>query len=333
MDLVGNWRSSPAICALAATLRPTASRSADDPVGPNHDERGGILIIRGSEAPGEEILSVFNEHAETQGIALEQRLVLAHAASKLPGSARNTAVTPPDNHSARAEWAARVLVSDTATPAQRETACEILERTMLRYWFADAEIENRTVTTACEQLGVDRSRLRRQAGRMADTLPAPREAQSADWCKAANAYLKTTPPLPGMSRRSQTGSLQSRTPATRAMRGAGGAGTPMGPRPRASVVHQVKGEEAEAVLVIVPSDNRADDLIRAWQSGVHPTETAESLRVLYVAATRARRLLAIALPSTHCNDIATHLKDANVPCEIVNVETCVPVAAGNLQGG
>ncbi|OLZ58143.1 UvrD-helicase domain-containing protein [Amycolatopsis keratiniphila] len=329
VDLVGNWRSSPAICALAATLRPTPSRTADDPVGPSHDERGGVVLIRGSEALGEEILNVFNEYAQARGIALEQRLVLAHAAAKLPGGVRNTAVMPPDNHSARAEWAARVLVSDTVTPAQRETACEILERTILRYWFTDAEVENRTVTTACEQLGVDRSRLRRQAGRMADALSTPGETPSADWCKAANTYLKTTPPIPGMSRRSHTGSLQARTSTTRTAKGTSSAGSPASPRPRASVVHQVKGEEADAVLVIVPSDNRADDLIRAWQSGVHPAVTAESLRVLYVAATRARRLLAIALPNAHCDDIAAHLEAANVSCEIINVETYVPVTVGN----
>jgi superfamily I DNA/RNA helicase len=77
-------------------------------------------------------------------------------------------------------------------------------------------------------------------------------------------------------------------------------------------VHQVNGEE-DAVLIIVSADNRTDSLTNAWVSGDHPTELAESLRVLYVLATRARRLLAIALPDSSHDRVITLLKEKGVP--------------------
>lgn len=323
IDLVGNWRSSPAICALAATLRPTsAARPMDDPVGPNHDEQTRILLIPANDFRNDEALTVFNTYADTKDIAAERRLVLAHAAAKLPGTAHNTASAPPDNYSARAAWAAGVIGSDTTNAAIRESAYEILERVILRYWYTDADTDNRTIATACEHLDIDRSRLRHLAARMATGLPSPDETLFADWCTAANAHLKIIPPHPGMTRVDTRGSLRAGASAAGTVRGARRAAPSLtGLRTRASVIHQVKGEEEDAVLVIVPNDNRTDALIKAWLSGHHTAEVAESLRVLYVAATRARRLLALALPSIHCDDVAAHLNDKNVPCETLTATT------------
>lgn len=68
---------------------------------------------------------------------------------------------------------------------------------------------------------------------------------------------------------------------------------------------------------IVPADDRTDALIDAWVSGEHSPEVAESLRVIYVAATRARRFLAIALPDDSHNRVAAHLKDRDVPVDLI----------------
>ncbi|ONI88009.1 hypothetical protein ALI22I_19885 [Saccharothrix sp. ALI-22-I] len=81
------------------------------------------------------------------------------------------------------------------------------------------------------------------------------------------------------------------------------------------MIHQVKGEETDAVLVIVPSDARTDALVDAWVSGEHHPHIAESLRVLYVAATRARRLLAFALPDEAYDRIADLLKNKGIPVD------------------
>jgi hypothetical protein len=320
IDLVGNWRSSPAICGLAATLRPaTPARSADDPVGPNHDEPAGILLIHTDGSQPDQALAAFNTHSDTMSIATENRLVLAHAAAKLPSTTRTAASTPPSNYSARVAWAATITKSQVNSTQLRESAYEILQRARLRYWYADTDTDNRTVTAICDSLGIDSWRLRQLAAQLATALPDVDQGTFAAWCTAANAQLKLLPPQPGMTRQSKSGCLRAAgNIAKRSPRAAGGAPNSDAKIPaRASVVHQVKGEEEDAVLIIVPADNRTDSLVNAWLSGEHAAEVAESLRVLYVAATRARRLLAIALPDGSCDRVITLLKDKGVPFELI----------------
>lgn len=317
IDLAGNWRSSPAICALAATLRPaSAARPMDDPVGPNHDEQAEILLIPVEKSNTASPLAVFNDYADEKEIASDRRLVLAHAAAKLPTTTQSTASAAPANRTARAGWAVRVAGTETAYATLRDTAYEILERAILCYWYTDADIENRTIAVACEQLGIDRSRLRHLAACMAAALPTPGEPPSTGWCTAANNYLRTAPPVPGMTRRDNRGSLRGSGSGATAKEIKQDAASEPSVRTRARVIHQVKGEEEEAVLVIVPDDNRTDVLVRGWLSGHHTGDIAESLRVLYVAATRAQRLLALALPSGHCDEIAKWLTARDVPARI-----------------
>ncbi|MEE1832004.1 hypothetical protein [Streptomyces sp. SP17KL33] len=57
-------------------------------------------------------------------------------------------------------------------------------------------------------------------------------------------------------------------------------------------------------------------LIKAWTTGAtagNTPETAEALRVLYVAVTRARRLVALALSDTHVLAVKSFLTERAVP--------------------
>ena len=51
------------------------------------------------------------------------------------------------------------------------------------------------------------------------------------------------------------------------------------------------------------------------QPGQNADDTAEALRVLYVAATRAKRLVALALPGRHIPLVAQHLLGLGVTIE------------------
>ncbi len=73
------------------------------------------------------------------------------------------------------------------------------------------------------------------------------------------------------------------------------------PEIRQDTIHQVKGESIEAVLVI-GSTKFWNSVVAAVQSG----EDKEDRRLAYVAMTRARHLLAVALPNHHYN---MHLED------------------------
>ncbi|MGW5388127.1 UvrD-helicase domain-containing protein [Nocardia sp. NPDC003963] len=319
IDLAGNWRSSPAVCGLAATLRPAiTARPHDDPVGPHKNEQAAILLIHTDGSKPDDALTVFNDHADRVGIPAQRRLVLAHSAASLPTVSRVSTPQPPTNYSARIAWAAAIAKSSHNNRTLRETAYDILQQALLRYWYTDPETDNRSVAAICDILNLDSWRLRQQAGRLATSVPELDQGTFAAWCKATNTQLKLLPPYPGASRLSLSGSLratsslQDKTPHD-----AGGAPVLNSTSPtRKSVVHQVKGEEEDGVLVIVPADARTSSLVDAWMKGTHPPDVAESLRVLYVATTRARRLLAIALPDGAQGRVAALLKEKGVPFDV-----------------
>jgi superfamily I DNA/RNA helicase len=85
-----------------------------------------------------------------------------------------------------------------------------------------------------------------------------------------------------------------------------------GVNPRVTTVHQVKGDEAAAVLICTQTRrvDKSSDAIEHWLSNTG--STSEALRVLYVAATRARRLLALALPTQLLSRATTHLEDRGI---------------------
>lgn len=314
VELTGNWRSSPAICRLAATLRPAKyGRSADDPIGDHHDEQRGILLIPANTTRDtDQAVEIFTEQAQQLGIPSDDQVVLAHAATKLPKRAASRSQPPSSPPAARLAWAAAILADPNHTARQRETAYDIAERTLLRYWHHD--IDGQTVDAHCEQHALDRPSFRRAAARCLVALPSVDHGTFREWCAAANKVLERHPPKPGAQRQGQKGRLapgkrQGLTPRD-------AANVPpanLQPGPRVSVIHQIKGEQADAVLVIVPDDNRAAAITRAWTSGVHPPDIAENLRVLYVAATRARRLLAFALPATFLQKVQDHLRNQDIP--------------------
>lgn len=190
----------------------------------------------------------------------------------------------------------------------------MLERALLRYWYAGTD--GRSVAAICDELGIEKTALRAAAARLASALPDVDEGTFGHWCAEANKALKRHPPQPGIAREGQEGILRATGKAREGTaRQAGGVLTDAEGGLRASVIHQVKGEETDAVLVIVPSDARTDALVDAWVSGEHHPHIAESLRVLYVAATRARRLLAFALPDEAYDRIADLLKNKGIPVD------------------
>jgi hypothetical protein len=70
-------------------------------------------------------------------------------------------------------------------------------------------------------------------------------------------------------------------------------------------------------VVVLPEDLHTDNsdrhVIDHWEDGV----ASELRRVLYVAASRAQRLLVLAVHTDHHGRVAKLLKNDNVPYELV----------------
>jgi ATP-dependent exoDNAse (exonuclease V) beta subunit len=80
---------------------------------------------------------------------------------------------------------------------------------------------------------------------------------------------------------------------------------------RTNIVHQLKGDEADGVLPLLPDAGSA----QRWATADPATD--EVLRIWYVAVTRARRLAAIALPEEETDALANLLAERGVPVRVV----------------
>jgi DNA helicase II / ATP-dependent DNA helicase PcrA len=80
-------------------------------------------------------------------------------------------------------------------------------------------------------------------------------------------------------------------------------------------IHEVKGQEFDAVCIVIPKnrapENYTETLIANWEGRVDD----EAKRVIYVGATRAKKVLAIAIPSAYKARITKVLSDNNVSFE------------------
>ncbi|MEU6882878.1 hypothetical protein [Streptomyces sp. NPDC046712] len=80
---------------------------------------------------------------------------------------------------------------------------------------------------------------------------------------------------------------------------------------RTNIVHELKGDEADAVMLMLPDDGN----VQRWAEGDPAAD--ELLRVWYVAITRARRFVALAVPEEEAEEMALLLTQYEVPVRIV----------------
>ena len=85
-----------------------------------------------------------------------------------------------------------------------------------------------------------------------------------------------------------------------------------------SSIHKAKGQEFEAVMFVIPPDDRysrSEELLENWRG----RRMEEPNRVAYVALTRAKRLLSIAVPRQLTTKLEEVFGTAKVPFERVVV--------------
>lgn len=82
---------------------------------------------------------------------------------------------------------------------------------------------------------------------------------------------------------------------------------------RSGTVHEAKGREYEAVCFVIPPNrgprNHTEQLIASWESRTN----TEFVRVAYVAVTRSKNFVVVALPSAFRGRVETILDNGHVP--------------------
>lgn len=313
LPLVNNWRSSPAICAVAACVRGTDER--DVSVGPHSSNSTPFYLLPYSGRLSTQIGERYLVLATDNGIDAKDAVVLAHgarhAAQVVGGPSKEVTSTP-----ARLAKAARSAVDHRLTRRQRSYALGELERMVGQ--FLKINMEGRSVDRASEEEGIDRSNWTVAAARLAARVNAIGwDAPLSEWVPRARDVLvegaehfnrKTIPPkvflkVPEGEEAKAASTLTGMSESVTGL--------------RHSTVHEAKGSEAEAVLMVLPPDrrpqNRTSALLDKWENRIDE----ETKRVLYVGLSRARALCVLAIPEALRDRVIAVLKKDGVPFDLV----------------
>jgi hypothetical protein len=307
--LTGNFRSSPPIFGLAATLR--SDRVADRSVGETAQSVQPVVVCPydGDVSPdigewaGPVLSGILGETATS--------VVLAH---KRKSAQKAVGRDSPDGGSSRIAALARAVAgfhSESVSLRGRDSALRIVEGLLLDFMGRLGEHE--TPAQALTRHAMNHRVMRRQALELLTSLPKhcpDDDASRQAWIDTARRACEAL----GLScPATQTAGRFLRNPPNRTW--ARGLRLRAEVEIQCSTVHEAKGKQFDAVILVIPPDrapaNHTTELFTAWENGTE----LEGKRVVYVAVTRARRLVVLAIPSAHLAHCQTILEAAQVSFE------------------
>lgn len=308
--LTGNFRSSPAVCRLAATLRNAGQ--VDQSVGDTANVAHPILLLAyGGRVPSATIGRAFLDGLAEVGLDSTDAIVLAHS-GKVAQRAAGGVVSSDSNGSSRVELLARKVAefwSPAATARSRESVVLAIE-TLLLDLMGLREASEHLLRTI-ERVGVDRRAHRRRALSFLMSLPkvcGDTDADRLAWIarvRAETERLNLQLPV-GMTARNFF-----RRPTNEQW--SNHLHVPVELGLACAKIHEAKGREYRAVCVVVPPnrapENRGEGLFGSWETRTD----AEPKRVLYVGLTRAQHLCALALPVAFADRCVAVLVAGQVP--------------------
>ena len=303
-ELTGNFRSTPNICKAIAQLRPSSSRvSADEALGSLSHDFTPVYILRysGSAVP-RSIGIEFSRLLEQLNIDVAIAPVVA--ATKASAAA---AVGQP-RPSRRRDRAVRL--AEAVTNFHFSSGFHDVKTALQRMHTLLVDLEGHLVNTSYEQYlsdnQIEPGSWRPLVIRVLQDLRFDRSkfSDARAWHTAAKDVLTRHLTIPQGQSISQklkwNAGIESALVAVT-------TGTAM-----SRTIHSVKGMEFPAVCVVTTASTLGG--ILDFLENEHPADRAEDARKLYVAASRAQRLLVIAAPKSQADRLARHLqaKGANV---------------------
>lgn len=295
LPMSGNFRSTPAICATISQLRPPATRGAvDTPVGRYKNEITPVYILAygGTGVPAA-IGVHFQALAAELGIPPAQAPVLASTWASA-GSAVGRAMPDAGNDKTLMLAQAVMGFHFAFAAGNRREALARLHRAVL---LVRGEIANAGAYSAhVVATGIDDGRWRPDIIAVGQALKVATGENADNWLKRARALLSVG--LIGTSTIGQR--LRSNDQLTAVLAEASPTALP------AKAIHAVKGLEFPAVCVVLTSQT-AGGILNVLNGTETKPKVVEDARKIYVAASRAQRLLAFAAPKSRAESLKTIL--------------------------
>ncbi len=307
--LTGNFRSSPAVCRLAATLR--SAGQVDQSVGDTANVAHPVLLLAyGGRGPTATIGRAFLDRVTELGLDSTDVIVLAHSGKV---AQRAAGVAPSDSDgSSKIESLARKVAefwSPAATARSREAVVLAVETLLLD--VMRLRQENEHLLRTVERVGMDRRAHRRRA--LSFLMSLPKVCGNADvdrlaWIARVQAETeRLNLPLPAGAtvrnffRRPTNGQWSNHLQV------------PVELGLTCAKIHDAKGREYDAVCVVIPPnrapENRSEALFESWANRTD----AEAKRVIYVGVTRTRHFSALAVPIAFADRCAALMIACQVP--------------------
>lgn len=308
LGLTGNFRSAPAICNFAGTLR--GAGNADQSLGDYRASPQPVVMLTYQGTVSDAIGNKLLQQIEAAGHERESVMILAHGENDARRAAGDK-FTDGEGKSkieAVARAVSRFWASD-ATPKSREDTLRRLEGQLLD--AMELRQENEHVSRAMKRLSINPRQFRRQAMGFVMALPktCPEGDEHRDaWIECVREQIERHgfqmpqgKTLRGIFRKpSQDDWLRLlEAPATLNLPSA--------------TIHDAKGRQYKAVCVVIPPcrKRRTTALIGSWED----RSELEAKRVIYVGATRAEGFLAVAVPREFADRCVAVLQAGNVAFE------------------
>lgn len=291
-SLTGNFRSSPAICLAGGALRFGAHQ--DVAVGPNETTDWPVRVIDFSTLG--DIAPLLHTLLQDHGLEAEDCKVLAHRRNDAASASGAAASNPTTGNKVLRIARAHLVLRADPNPSSWRQAVVGTERILAEVASPSGTTDLEHVATLAERLGVSDRWLRSaslrllhgarpEIGREAYAIEVRRIIQGLDW--------------PSSVELTNLGNQLAKPPSAR--------WDELAIDPPVSIpygtIHSAKGQEFDAVALVIPQqlipDHDGKTCLDLWEEGID----GESRRVLYVGATRARRLLIVAVHTSHADRV------------------------------
>jgi len=297
LSITGNFRSSEPICKAIVALRPKHTRANPDrAVGKYRsiDTPIHLLAYPGNGVPAR-IGSTFRELLEKHDLEASQCPVLASTWD----SAKKAVGLPTGG--ARQDLTLRLAVAVSSfhcnfEQGSRVAALEEFHRIVLEL---EGKLDGRTYHQHIDEEGLEPGVWRPRILKLVRDLQydSGKYPDPNSWLERARALLEPCLPDDGRSisqRLRRNGDL----PAALTVQAASGL--------PAKSIHAAKGQEFPGVCVVMTSKT-SKGILDYLETGA-PEEAAEEARKIYVAASRAQRLLCFAVPRSQASRLAALLR-------------------------
>ncbi|MDR1187381.1 MAG: ATP-dependent helicase [Bifidobacteriaceae bacterium] len=304
------YRSAPAICSLASSLRAAGTCGID----PDPGHEGGAAAVRIVVGTGAKAGDAAAAAVHAAGIGVADTRIVAHKRSDARALSRQGNVSEKGGSRMEGLLASLAVLRGTADARQRLRAIRRIEGVLLDLLGSSGR-GPQTRDDQLDALGLSADQVRMVVGKLL--------AESGGWsdgsaCRgAAVDAVKNLLALAGIDPPGRLGSslpLREDVWKRWAPTLADAAATTDANRVACTHVHAVKGAEFDAVILALPTRAQGDThVLDDWESGAN----TEQRRVLYVGASRAKKLVVLVVGPKREGQLIRILERDGVPFEMV----------------